>query len=157
MGQWMQESRNAPWFRVSSIHMRFSLDSLLSHHWTNTNMPLGFHLAATVCSALSAHDKKNRKLLRLWKLTELVVDDTPSVPVIGVCPFNAGISGQDCKWSEARRQLVEWGASVAGGYKVSFHRHTRDHPAPPTHSRSVVFYLSRKMHPKPVTSRHNKD
>lgn len=34
--------------------------------------------------------------------------------------------------NEAGRQLVEWDASVAGGYKVSFQRHTRDHPVPLT-------------------------
>lgn len=124
-------------------------------------MLLSFELAATICSHLSARHKRNRKLLRLWRMTELVVDDTPSLPVTGnwvcVCLFTAGITGQDCMWSEAGRQLVEWGASVAGGYKVSFQRHTRDHPAPPPHTRSAVFYLSLKLHTKRTTSRQNDD
>lgn len=50
----------------------------------------------------------------------------PSLPACywelcaSVRPFTAGITGQGCTWSEAWRQLVEWDASVAGGYKVSF-------------------------------------
>lgn len=80
-------------------------------------------------------------------MTELVVDDTPSPPVTGscacvcvcadvcvyagVCSSTAGNPGKDCMWSEAGRQLVEWDASVAGGYKVSFQRHSRDHPDSP--------------------------
>lgn len=36
-----------------------------------------------------------------------------------VCQFTAGITGQGCLRSEARRQLVEWDARVAGGCKVS--------------------------------------
>lgn len=70
-------------------------------------------------------------------MTELVVDDTPSPPVTGSseceCVFVCvrllqGNTGQDSMWSEAGGQLVEWDASVAGGYKVSFQRHTQDHP-----------------------------
>lgn len=85
-------------------------------------------------------------------MTELVVDDTPSPPVTGsvfvsvlvcVCPFTAGITGQGCMWSEAGRQLVEWDASVAGGYKVSFQRHTRDHPVPLT-LRTALFVFNVK-------------
>lgn len=90
-------------------------------------------------------------------MTELVVDDTPSPPVTGiwlcvcvgvgvcVCPFTAGITGQDCMWSEAGRQLVEWDASVAGGYKVSFQRHNRETtlfpPPPQASSYCTLFHL----------------
>lgn len=74
--------------------------------------------------------ERNRKLLRLQRMNGLVEDDTPSQPGNGkcVCPFTAGITGQDCKWSEAGRQLVEWLASVAAGYKVSFQK---AYPGPP--------------------------
>lgn len=71
-----------------------------------------------------------------------------------VCPFTAGITGQDCKWSEAGRQLVEWLASVAAGYKVSFQK---AYPGPPWYPTStsltpallcvsVCFKSSQKMH-----------
>lgn len=50
-------------------------------------------------------------------MTELVGADTPSLPVIGYSMrVTAGITGQDCMWSETGKQLVEWGASVAGGF-----------------------------------------
>lgn len=44
-------------------------------------------------------------------------------------PLTAGNTGQDTMWSEARRQLLEWDASVADGYKVSF---PKSHPYPNT-------------------------
>lgn len=44
-------------------------------------------------------------------------------------PLSAGNTGQDTMWSEARRQLLEWDASVADGYKVSF---PKSHPYPNT-------------------------
>lgn len=45
-----------------------------------------------------------------------------------VRPFTAGNTGQDTMWSEARRQLLEWDASVADGYKVSFRKAIHNNP-----------------------------
>lgn len=98
-------------------------------------------------------------------MTELVEDDTPSPPVIGgsqcvcVCspfrPLTAGNTGQDTMWSEARRQLLEWDASVADGYKVSF---PKSHPYPNTTAfPPVVIVLRSESESEKVsdTSRQN--
>lgn len=130
-----------------------TLQSSFSFHLLNQNfkkkekqctLPLSVHLAVTIGSRLSARHERNRKLLRLWRMSELVVDDTPSPLLLGalcVCSSTAGNPGQDCMWSEAGRQLVEWDASVAGGYKVSFQRHTRDHPHSPSYSLCCALFV----------------
>lgn len=108
---------------ILTIIQNLSLNQDLKKNYTASEFSFS---CVTICSHLSARHERNRKLLRLRRMTELVVDDTPSPPVTGscvcVCPFTAGITGQDWMWSEAGRQLVEWDASVAGGYKVSFQK-----------------------------------
>lgn len=52
-----------------------------------------------------------------------------SVCVFAFSPTYCRQHGQDTMWSEARRQLLEWDASVADGYKVSF---PKSHPYPNT-------------------------
>lgn len=92
-------------------------------------------------SHLSTTHGWNGKLLRLWRLSGVVVDDTPSVSkCVRVCvnesvracvcvsPFTASITGQGCMRNEAERQLVDRGPSLAGGYKVS---PPKAYPRPP--------------------------
>lgn len=100
-----------------------------------------FYLAATVCSHLSASQGWIWKLLRLWRISGVVVDDTPSGCVC-VCPhlLQASPGRTVCG---AKRQLVERSTSVAGGCKVS---PPKAYPRPPCRPPTLAMHSYSNLH-----------